>query len=386
MSRNKKLLIIIPYFIPAYGYGWPLKVAYDQARVLLQQWYDVTVLTTDALDHQHRVQKLEEVIDGIKIFRCKNVFNQLAKFHNAYWPPAMKGWLKRNIKNYDIVHIHDILNLPAVWWSRYAQKNNIPYFLHPHGTLSDVRINSRKSFIKKMFLQLFSSMLHAAAGIFALTAVEKDDIQAYTDNKHIHILPNGIDINEFMDLPTIDVRQLYWLDKDTTIFSFLGRIQYIKWLDIAFALLAEYNKTNTNRRYLIIWPDEWEQAALQSLAKTLHIEKNIIWHGLSTWKEKYALLQASDVFLFTSRAEGFPMTILEALWCWLPVCISVWCNLPEVDGVVWKVIDIHDVHLHQLTSCLTQLQDYRQGIPKFLATYSLKSLVLNLMNIYELQK
>jgi len=31
MNNNKKLLIIIPYFIPAYSYWWPIKVAYDHA-------------------------------------------------------------------------------------------------------------------------------------------------------------------------------------------------------------------------------------------------------------------------------------------------------------------------------------------------------------------
>ncbi|NCC70895.1 hypothetical protein EOM09_04900 [bacterium] len=67
------------------------------------------------MDDKNRIKKLEETIDGIKIFRFKNLFNKLAKFHNGYLPFAMKYWLKKNIKNYDIVHIHDILNLPAIW-------------------------------------------------------------------------------------------------------------------------------------------------------------------------------------------------------------------------------------------------------------------------------
>jgi len=384
MQKSKKLLIIIPYFIPAYWYGWPIKVAYDQAIELLKKWYDVTVVTTDALDDQNRVKKLIETIDGIKIIRFRNLFNKLAKFHNGYLPFTMKFWLKKNIKNYNIVHIHDILNLPAIWWSKYASKNNVKYFLHPHGILSDTRIQSRKKTIKRIFLKFFKSMLDKANCIFALTKQEEKEVKKYTKNTHIYILPNGVDIKEFEDPPDIDLRKKYWLDKDVIMFSFLGRIQYIKWLDIAFELLAEYNKTNTNWRYLIIWPDEWEKQKLQDLAKKLDIENNIIWYGVSTWKEKYGLLQSSDVFLFTSRAEWFPMTILEALWCNIPVYISTWCNLPEAQEIVGKVITNWDKkNVDLLSDIISYKTKYIKNIPSFLKKYDIKVLVDNLISKYE---
>ena len=384
-NKWKRLLVVIPYFVPAYSYGWPIKVAYDFSIELIKKWYEVTVVTTDALDAKNRIEKLEETIDWIRIIRFRNVSNYLAKFHNLYLPRGMKKWLSKHVKEYDIVHIHDILNIPALLWSYYARKNNVKYFLHPHGILSDTRIWAKKSWVKKMFLELFQWMLDDASTIFALTKQEEREVKKYTKNKNIYVLPNWIDLKEFENIPEIDLRKKYWLDKDIVIFSFIWRIQYIKWLDIAFKLLSEYDKINSNWRYLVIWPDEWEKDKLVNLAKELWISEKIIWYWISTWKEKYSLLKASDMFLFTSRAEWFPMTILEALWCWLPVFISEWCNFPEVDGVVGIEIKNqaiwNNLKLTSFTSCLGL---YKKWINKFLQFYKLQNIIALLLEEYRL--
>lgn len=384
MTKHKKLLIIIPYFVPAYSYWWPIKVAYDHAIGLQKKGYEVSVVTTDAFDATSRIKKLEETIDGIKIYRFRNLSNKLAKFHNAYLPLKMRWWLKKNIKNYDIIHIHDILNLPAVWGSKFAKKYAVKYFLHPHGILAWPRIDAKKSIAKKLLLKICNNMMRYAVGIFALTQQEIKEVEKYTDNTHIYHLPNGVDLKEFEKIEKIDLRKRYNLNKDTIIFSFLWRIQYIKWLDIAFHMLSEYNKINTNWRYLIIWPDEGEKEKLISLAKELKIDKKIIRYGMSTGKEKYSLLKSSDVFLFTSRAEWFPMTILEALWCNLPVCISKWCNLPEVDDVVWKVVDIWSKdNIKILHKFFADKKTYIWNIWGFLWNYNIDILIDTMLKQYE---
>lgn len=382
--KDKKLLIIIPYFIPAYGYWGPIKVAYDHAIELIKKWYKVTVVTTDALDDKNRNKVLEDTIDWIKIYRFKNISNKLAKFHNIYLPLWMWNWLRKNIKNYDIVHIHDILNVPALLWSYYAKKNNVKYFLHPHWTLWKERVSSRKPLIKKIFLKIFQPMFNNSRAIFALTKQEEKEIKKYTKNKNVYILPNWVDLKEFENIPELDLRKKYWLDKDTVIFSFIWRIQYIKWLDIAFKLLSEYDKINSNWRYLVIWPDEWEKNKLVKLSEELWISDKIIWYWISTWKEKYSLLKASDIFLFTSRAEWFPMTILEALGCWLPVFISEWCNFPEVNGVAGKIINNWwNWNETILDNLLKNKNIYISHTHKFIREYEIGNIVNKLNTQYQ---
>ena len=123
----KKILIVSPFFAPAYSYWWIVRVAYDHALGLVKKWFDVTVITTDVFDEKKRLSKLNEEMDGIKVIRFKNLDNKLAKFQNLYIPFWMRKWMKNNISQYDVVHIHDIYNLPTYWACKYALKNNIKY-------------------------------------------------------------------------------------------------------------------------------------------------------------------------------------------------------------------------------------------------------------------
>jgi glycosyltransferase involved in cell wall biosynthesis len=121
------------------------------------------------------------------------------------------------------------------------------------------------------------------------------------------------------------------------------------------------------------------------LSEELWISDKIIWYWISTWKEKYSLLKASDVFLFTSRAEWFPMTILEALWCWLPVFISQWCNLPEVDGIVGKVVsNWDDQNIELLLKLINGKSNHKKKIGDYLINYSIFNIVNSLVQNYEI--
>jgi len=249
----KKILFVTPFFVPAYSYGGIVRVAYEQAKWLLSKWYSVTVVTTDVRDAESRNEIQTENIEGIEILRFKNISNYLAKYQNLYLPIWMKKWLKQNIRNFDIVHIHDIYNLPTYWACKYSNINWVKYFIQPHGTLSQVSLDSRKKSIKLRILNSLKYYFDQANGLFWLTQVEIKEIQKVTDNSHIYELPNGIDIKKIQDIWTCNIHDKYNLWSNISIISFIGRIQYIKWLDIAFEILAKMDKKFPHWRFLIIW-------------------------------------------------------------------------------------------------------------------------------------
>ena len=384
--EKKNILIIIPYFIPAYSYGWPVKVAYDHAIWLIKQWYSVTVVTSDALDAKNRNKVLNETIDWIKIIRFKNLSNYFAKFYNLYLPFWLNKWLKNNIKNFDIVHIHDFFTVFTILWAKYAYQNNIKYFIQPHGTLSSVRIDSRKKHIKLFIIDRFKNIVNNSAWILALTNQEKSEIYSLYKNNNIKILANWLYLNNFSKLNKIDLHKEYNLDPNIKIITFLWRIQYIKGLDISLKVLAELNKCFKDWVFLIIWPDEWEEEKLAQLSEKLWISNKIIWYWLENTKRKYDLLYSSDLFLFNSRNEWFPMTILESIACELPVVISKWCNLLEIlNYKAWEIVDNNDFEniIKKIKYMLENKEKYIDWWSKILKeNYDIDLIVNNLIKYY----
>mgnify|MGYP001206218113 FL=1 len=119
----------------------------------------------------------------------------------------MKKWIQENITKYDIIHIHDIYNLPTYWAGKYAKENKIKYFIQPHGTLDQIRIDSRKKGIKQIILKKLKNIFDNANGWFALTSKEKSDIQSATSNINIFSLPNGISLDKYKNIKKRDLHK-----------------------------------------------------------------------------------------------------------------------------------------------------------------------------------
>lgn len=146
-----KILQVIPYFVPAYGYGGPLKACFDVSKELVKRGNEVTVVTTDTFDGKNRISKLEEEIDGIRIIRFKNISNSLAKNYNGYLPVGFFGWAKNNLKSFDVAYCHDFFTLQNIIVAYFCKKYSVPFIIQPHGTLSPVRQESKAYLLKKYF-------------------------------------------------------------------------------------------------------------------------------------------------------------------------------------------------------------------------------------------
>lgn len=73
----------------------------------------------------------------------------------------------------------------------------------------------------------------------------------------------------------------------------------------------------------------------QALAKNLGIETQCKWYGTVSHEEVQKIMQESDVFFFTSVAEGTPHVVLEAIGNNLPVVCFDTCG--QGDSVNEKV-------------------------------------------------
>jgi glycosyltransferase involved in cell wall biosynthesis len=247
-------------------------------------------------------------------------------------PIGFFSWAKNNIKNFDVVYCHDFFTLQNITIAHFCKKYSVPFIVQPHGTLSTVRQKSKAYLLKKIFLEIFSNVLKNSKHIVALTENEKREITTIdkTLKNKIVVIPNGLNLEEFENVQKINLHDKFSIPKENKIIGYIGRVHRIKGIDISLEILAKL-KEIINFTYLIIGPDEGEKEKLEKSVKELGLKNNVIFTGILEGHGKLETIKSCDLFLFTSRSEGLPMTILEIAALGVPQIISKNCNVPEIE-------------------------------------------------------
>lgn len=156
----------------------------------------------------------------------------------------------------------------------------------------------------------------------------------------VRVMLNGIDTDKFRPDPDLRARtraQL-GLDGQTRLVMTIGRLAAEKAQVIlvdAFARVAR----NTPARLLIVG-DGPERAALavriaqHDLGETAAL--------LGTRHDIPALLNAADLFVLSSRVEGMPLVIGEAMACGLPVVATAAPGVAELMGDIDTIVPVDD--------------------------------------------
>lgn len=191
------ILLVSPYFAPAWGYGGPPKINFDLAKYLVKTGNRVTVLTTDVLDGDRRSPSGEQEIEGVKVIRFKNISNWLAWNLKLFIPIGFSGYIRKHIDEYDFVLLSDFRDMQNIIASRLCIKHNISYSISAYGQLGTDK--GLKGKLKNIYDFLWGrqSILKADL-LFAQTENELNDYQILgARESQCKILPLGINKEEF---------------------------------------------------------------------------------------------------------------------------------------------------------------------------------------------
>ena len=133
--------------------------------------------------------------------------------------------------------------------------------------------------------------------------------------KSVAVIPNPILMDKFAFNQSIlaDVINDY---RDKVTIVAMGRLCQQKGFDLLIEAFAIANASYPEWR-LVIFGEGQERSNLTSLSKELGISDKVFMPGVV--KEPIPLLQQADIFVMSSRFEGFPNALLEAMACGLPV-------------------------------------------------------------------
>jgi len=327
------LLHVIPYYAPAWAYGGSVRAATDLTRALAQAGHCVTVLTTDTLSPAERLSVLRETLDGVEVVRVRNLSNALRGRLNLSTPRGMAAAARSLIaeRQIDLIHCHELRTVENLRVVPVAKALGVPVVVSPHGTLP---LNTgRPTFKRAWDWGPGRWLLSRFDAVIALTRDEAADARVLWARQGIdipiHIVPNGVHLDEFAALPPRDAARARWGLGAGPVVLFLGRLHARKGLQLLLPAFAGALQHVPEARLLIAGPDEGMLAALQAQARDLALGERVIFTGLLTGSARLEALAAADLFALPAEGEGFSMAVLEALACGLPVLLTPGCHFPE---------------------------------------------------------
>ncbi len=321
-----KVLQVVPRFNPSLGGG--VDVVYNLSKHLALRGHDVTVATTDYLFNADYAATIEDL--GVEVIPFKHIFN-----YCLYIPsPSMRSWCRAHIDEYDVVHLNGTRSYQNSVVMSHAAKNKVPIVLQAHGSI--MRIVERKG-IKWLYDQVWGRKLLASASAFI--ALSQSEAEAHRllgiAEEKIHVLPNGVDLERFKDLPERgEFRRKYGIELDAKVVLYLGRLHKSKGLDLLVEAFADLAPRMEDAQLVLVGPDGGIQRDLQRRIADRGIEERALFTGLVPEREKYAAFIDSDVFV-TPKFYGFPITFVESCACGVPIVTTDAGNyLDWIDGVV----------------------------------------------------
>ncbi len=255
-------------------------------------------------------------------------------------------------KDVDVVIAHNVAslnkNLPltaALW--RLSQTSSTPRFILWHHDLAWNSPNYRGELHPGYPWDLLRTPWPGVRQVTISTARQQElSILFNIPAREIMVIPGGIDLSEFLGLPT-SIQTLVknlGLDQAAPLLLTPVRLTRRKNLELALHILAAVRREMPQAALVITGPPGAHNPsnldyhrALQALRHDLNLEgsahllADFFPHGLDD-HEIAALYRLADSLLLTSREEGFGIPILEAALAHLPIFSTDLPSLKALTG------------------------------------------------------
>lgn len=240
----------------------------------------------------------------------------------------------------DLIVFHSTYILPQIRFASYARRHGVPYVLTPRGGLT--RGAAQSSCLKKTIADrlFFRRFVRNAVALHCLTENEAEESRHW--HSRIFVVGNGIELQA----PPKPGKQ-YEQDSSLLEIVFVGRLSiYHKGLDVLLEGIAAHKSKVGSPRFRIRLYGPGEDGSRQKLLNLIArmgIEEIVSIHPPVYGAEKADLLHSADVFVLTSRFEGHPMGVLEALAAGVPCMLSDGTNLAgeiEEAGAGWRIQEL----------------------------------------------
>lgn len=303
------ILQVIPYF--AFTRGGDVNVCYNLTKQFTEMGHNVTILTT-TFDYN---KEDTDTINNLTMVPIEYKFN-LALF---IYSPKMKEWLNKNIKNYDIIHLHELRSYQNNIITKYAKKYNIPYVLQPHASTPK---NVNKSLIKHAYDFVYGNNIMKNAAMTIAVSQEEAYYDKLMNAKDVRVIYNGMNIDEFEKLPPKgsfknknNIKSKYIL--------YLGRMDELKGINYIIEAFSQLPPKYSDYKLVIAGKITDYKKELDRIIKTNNLENKVIFTGFVKEEDKISIYHDAELFVNPVKyMGGVSITVFEALLSNTPVIVT----------------------------------------------------------------
>lgn len=228
-------------------------------------------------------------------------------YYMGLYPPR-----DHDFSDYDAVHLNSFFTV-GYYGYRVAAKNDIKIISSVHTPIEEYT-NYLTSFkpLQKAFNWMYghweSYLLNKSDVMVALSDYMKNRIESETSGGEARQLSNGVDTNFFQPKDTEKFKREYNIE-DKKVIGYSGRLSSEKRIDELIEFAENFNGE------VLIGGDGPYREEYEKLAKA----DNIQFLGFLEREKLPIFYSALDLFIFPSRVENDPLTVLEANACGTPV-------------------------------------------------------------------
>jgi glycosyltransferase involved in cell wall biosynthesis len=227
--------------------------------------------------------------------------------------------------------------------------------LYPHIYPAIQRDNTRLGWKLKNWAYSRSNLVVVAKSKWMIELV----MQSMLSHFPVHHIPNGVDTKMYRPLDPEECRSSLGihLDKKVLLFAAHQLDSFIKGGDLLLKALQSLPKSLKNETVLLLFGHKGKE--ISDAVDIQTVDLGFI-HSDDTKAMAYS---AADLFLFPTRADNFPNTIIESIACGTPV-------------VSFRVGGVPDLIRPGITGYLAELEnvnDFHRGVTQLLEDESLRN-------------
>ncbi len=316
-------------------YGGPVSVLVALAEAQQQAGHQVTIATTNA-DHPRGTYHAPgwDALGGgaVPVYYAPVHFASL----RVSW--ALATYLRGNLSDFDLVHIHGLYRFPPTYAASLARRQGVPYIVMPHGALDPYlydRSSTGRLRFKRLYERWFDLPNLRAAGAIHYTAGEERDRAAFLNLRApSFVVPNGLDWAQYHTLPARGALRARWGLGEAPLVLFLGRLHFKKGLDLLIPAFDALRRRVPDVQLVIAGPENDNYGdQVRGWVRDHALDAAVHFVGPLHGTEVVQAYVDADVFALPSYTENFGMTVVEAMACELPVVISDQVNIhAEISG------------------------------------------------------